>query len=242
MSALVRHFGDHADGQKACGLCDFCAPQDCVAQQFREPTKVEQDAAQGVVKALRNGPSRSTGKLYGQLFPAEQVSRDEFEEVLAALARAGVLHATDAVFEKDGKSIPYRRVSLSQDGRELSADAEIEFTLKEVISPAKRHRRKRAAKPKKGTAKAQRSARAARAAETPAASSTALEEKLRAWRLAEAKRRGVPAFKILRNQSLRAIAQKPPAAPDDLLSIPGVGSATVKNYGAAICRVCGPVR
>jgi superfamily II DNA helicase RecQ len=243
MSALVRHFGDHADGQKACGLCDFCAPQDCIAQQFRDPTKVEQEAAQAVVKALRNGPSRSTGKLYGQLFPAEQVSRDEFEEVLAALARAGVLHVTDAVFEKDGKSIPYRRVSLSQDGQSLSDEAELEFTLKEVISPAKRHRRKPVAKPKKGTAtKAPRAARAARTAETPAASSTALEEKLRAWRLAEAKRRGVPAFKILRNQSLRAIAQKPPAAPDDLLSIPGVGSATVKKYGAAICRICGQVR
>jgi RecQ family ATP-dependent DNA helicase len=228
MSALVRHFGDHADGQKACGLCDFCAPQDCVAQRFRDPTNVEQDAAQAVVKALRNGPSRSTGKLYGQLFPTEQVSRHDFEEVLAALARVGVLHVTDAVFEKDGKSIPYRRVSLSQDGQSLTDEAEIEFTLKEVISPAKRHRRKPAAKPKKGTAaKAPRSARAARAAETPAASNAALEERLRAWRLAEAKRRGVPAFKILRNQSLRAIAQKPPAAPDDLLAIPGVGSSTV---------------
>ncbi|MGC9999901.1 MAG: HRDC domain-containing protein [Bryobacteraceae bacterium] len=153
------------------------------------------------------------------------------------------LHVTDAVFEKDGKSIPYRRVSLSRDGQGLSDEAEVEFSLKEVISPAKRHRRKRAAKPKKGTAtRAPRTARAVRAAETPATSSTALEEKLRAWRLAEAKKRGVPAFKILRDQSLRAIAQKPPAAPDDLLSIPGVGSATVKKYGAAICRVCGQVR
>jgi len=39
MSALVRHFGDHADGAKVCGICDFCAPEDCVAQQFREPTR-----------------------------------------------------------------------------------------------------------------------------------------------------------------------------------------------------------
>ena len=26
MSSLVRHFGDLADGQTACGICDFCAP------------------------------------------------------------------------------------------------------------------------------------------------------------------------------------------------------------------------
>jgi DNA topoisomerase-3 len=243
MSALVRHFGDYADGQKACGICDFCAPQDCVAQRFRDPTNVEKEAARAALKALRHGPSRSTGKLYGDLFHGEQLSRDDFEEVLAALARIGLLHVTDAVFEKDGKSIPYRRVSLSRDGQGLSDEAEIEFTLKEVISPAKRHRRKRAAKPKKGTAaKAPRSSRAVRAAEKPVASNTALEEKLRAWRLAEAKKRRVPAFKILRDQSLRAIAQRPPATPDDLLSIPGVGSSTVKKHGAAICLVCGHVR
>lgn len=34
---------------------------------------------------------------------------------------------------------------------------------------------------------------------------------------------------------------QPPAAPDDLLWIPGVGSSTVKKHGAAICRVCGQV-
>ena len=60
-------------------------------------------------------------------------------------------------------------------------------------------------------------------------------------RLAEAKKRGVPAFKILRDQSLRAIAQRPLATPDDLLWIPGVGNSTLKKHGAAICRVCGQV-
>jgi superfamily II DNA helicase RecQ len=35
MSTLVRHFGDIADGQRACTICDFCAPADCVAQRFR---------------------------------------------------------------------------------------------------------------------------------------------------------------------------------------------------------------
>ena len=36
MSSLVRHFGDTADSRKPCGICDFCAPESCVAQQFRE--------------------------------------------------------------------------------------------------------------------------------------------------------------------------------------------------------------
>jgi DNA topoisomerase-3 len=238
MSALVRHFGDHADGQRACGICDFCAPEDCVAQQFRDPTKAEKEAARVAVKALRNAPPRATGKLYGQLFPDERVTRDEFEEVLAALARAGFVHITDAVFEKDGKSIPYRRVSLSRDGQDLPDEAEIDFTLKEVLNPAK-HRRKTASKAKKGkTVKAPAASKAARAAPKPAAGNAALEAKLRAWRLGEAKKRGVPAFRILKDQTLRAIALKPPATPNDLLSVPGVGPSTAKKYGAAICKIC----
>ncbi len=36
MSSLVRHFGDTADSQKPCGICDFCAPESCVAQRFRD--------------------------------------------------------------------------------------------------------------------------------------------------------------------------------------------------------------
>jgi superfamily II DNA helicase RecQ len=238
MSALVRHFGDHADGQKACGICDFCAPEDCVAQQFRDPSKLEKEAARAAVAALRNGPPRSTGKLYGQLFPDERVTRDQFEEVLAALARVGLVHITDDVFEKDGKSIPYRRASLSRDGQDLPEDAEIEFTLKEMLSPASR-RRKSASKSKKGkTAKAPAPSKAVRATEKSAASNPALEAKLRAWRLGEAKKHGLPAFRILTDRALREIAAKPPVVADDLLTISGVGSSTVKKYGAAICRLC----
>jgi DNA topoisomerase-3 len=239
MSALVLHFGDHTDGQKACGICDFCAPDECVAQQFRKPTIAEKDAARAAVKALRSGPASSTGKLYGQLFPGEQVTRDAFEEVLAALARMGVVHLTDAVFEKDGKSVPYHRVSLSRDGHDLSDEAEIDFTLKEMLSPASR-RRKTASKTKKGkTTKAPGSSKAISAEPKPAPSDPALEAKLRSWRLGEAKKRGVPAFLILKDQTLRAIAEKPPATPAELLSIPGVGSSTAKKYGAAICNLCG---
>src|SRR5580658_89092 len=34
MSTLVRHFGDLADGQTACGICDFCDPGGCTGQRF----------------------------------------------------------------------------------------------------------------------------------------------------------------------------------------------------------------
>jgi superfamily II DNA helicase RecQ len=155
--------------------------------------------------------------------------------VLAALARAGFVHITDAVFEKDGKTIPFRRASLSRDGQDLAEDAQIDFTLKEILTPAKR-KRKTAAKAKKSTAA--KGTKASRAEEKAVASNPALEEKLRTWRLAEAKKHGLPAFRILKDQSLRAIAAKPPATPDDLLAITGVGASIAKKYGAAICKIC----
>src|SRR5258708_15806804 len=44
MSALVCHFGDLADGQKTCGICDFCAPQRCASHRFRTATEAERAA------------------------------------------------------------------------------------------------------------------------------------------------------------------------------------------------------
>ena len=73
------------------------------------------------------GPPRgryeSTGKLHGELCPNGVMSRDAFEEVLGAMARAGLVRLSDAVFEKDGKQIPYRRVSLARGWRGRRTDS-----------------------------------------------------------------------------------------------------------------------
>jgi DNA topoisomerase-3 len=63
------------------------------------------------------------------------------------------------------------------------------------------------------------------------------EAALRAWRLAEAKRRGVPAFRILSDRTLRALATSRPATSEDLLDVPGIGSSIMEKYGASIFRV-----
>src|SRR5208283_974758 len=86
MATLVRHFGDLADGQKPCGICDFCAPGQCAAQRFRTATEAEHTALLRVVAALRSGGAKSTGKLHGELCPNREMSRDAFEEVLGAMA------------------------------------------------------------------------------------------------------------------------------------------------------------
>jgi superfamily II DNA helicase RecQ len=64
-----------------------------------------------------------------------------------------------------------------------------------------------------------------------------IEKALRAWRLEEARRLGVPAFRILTDKVLRDIAIIHPATSDELLSISGIGMSTVEKYGPSIHRI-----
>ena len=72
---------------------------------------------------------------------------------------------------------------------------------------------------------------AAEAATVAAPGEPKLEKALRDWRLAEAKRLGVPAFRILTDRALHAIAANRPVTAAELLAIPGVGISTVEKYG-----------
>ncbi|MGA2263330.1 MAG: HRDC domain-containing protein, partial [Acidobacteriota bacterium] len=64
-----------------------------------------------------------------------------------------------------------------------------------------------------------------------------LEAALRVWRLIEARRRGVPAFRIFSDRTLRALATSRPATTRELLTVPGIGTSTVEKYGREIYRV-----
>jgi superfamily II DNA helicase RecQ len=239
MSTLVRHFGDLADGQTVCGICDFCAPADCAAQRFRTATEAERAALFRVLAALRSGEQKSTGKLHATLFPGGEMSRDVFEDVLGAMARAGLARLSDAVFEKDGKQIPYRTVRLTPAGRAADETTPIEFIMKDTAAPSTKRKRKRKTptSPKRRTGTVVKQPAAPTMKRTPVAADSRVEEALRTWRLLEARRRGVPAFRIFSDQTLRAIAQTRPATAAELLAVPGIGISAVEKYARQIYRI-----
>jgi superfamily II DNA helicase RecQ len=74
------------------------------------------------------------------------------------------------------------------------------------------------------------------AAATP--ESERLAARLREWRTTEAKRQGVPAYVVLHDRTLSAVALARPANSAQLLAIVGVGPAKVEKYGAAILQLC----
>ena len=233
MKSLVHHFGDTSDSGNGCGICDFCAPVNCVAQRFRAPTRAERTACERVLQKLRGLPARSTGKLHTDLYPENEMSRDNFEEVLGAMARAELLAFADAVFEKQGKRIPYRNVSILPAGLDFQADA---LVMRDAAAPT--------ASPKRGKKRAPvadspalpqlRPAKQAAAAQPAPDRQARLELALRAWRLTEAKRRNMPAFRIFGDRTLRNIASTCPKDDSALLAVPGIGMGTVEKYGPQI--------
>jgi superfamily II DNA helicase RecQ len=241
MMSLVRHFGDRSDGAAGCGTCDFCAPAKCVAQRFRTATEVERAALYRVLSAMQSLRTRSTGKLYGELYPGKEISRDNFEEVLGAMARAELLSFADAVFEKDGKQIPYRTVSLTPSGRATNQTTPVFFVMKDAGRPvSKRKYPKKSGMSKRSpaaTALTQSGKTGKAASVSRSGEQIRIEQALRAWRLIEAKRRKVPAFRIFGDRALLSIATTSPKNEVELLAVPGIGTGIVKKYGTHIFRL-----
>ncbi|MGQ0745153.1 MAG: ATP-dependent helicase [Acidimicrobiales bacterium] len=57
---------------------------------------------------------------------------------------------------------------------------------------------------------------------------------LRSWRAAKAQATGVPAFAVLHDTTLAAVARLQPNAPDELLALPGVGPVKFGRYGSEL--------
>jgi ATP-dependent DNA helicase RecQ len=64
-----------------------------------------------------------------------------------------------------------------------------------------------------------------------------LFERLRQWRAATARDRGVPAYVVFAETTLRELARRRPATPEDLVGISGIGAAKRDQYGAAVLEI-----
>jgi superfamily II DNA helicase RecQ len=228
MLALIRHFGDLEDARRPCGVCDFCDPAGTVAQRFREATKEEVDLARRTLAALPRTGWMASGRLFAQVAPAGLCDRRSFEEVIAALARARLVEVEEAAFEKDGRRIEYRKVRRSGAAPEELSGLRLPA---EVEAPARPVRRRRSGP------KARPQPPAPRQTTAPPLAPAAVEQALRAWRLEEARRRRVPAFRILSDRALAALAALQPKSTGELLEVPGIGLKIVERYGGALLEL-----
>jgi ATP-dependent DNA helicase RecQ len=241
MSALVRHFGDTADGMRPCGHCDVCAPASTHAQQFRAPSDSEARTLRAILGALQHVPSRAAGRLHSDL--GQGMERREFDGLLDALARAALVTISSETFQApDGKTVPYKKVALTHDGRHedaseladvLVADHTEQDSLRSSGSErmGKRRRGQSARKPDRTGTRSEEVI-----ALTP--EQQVVEEALRGWRKAEAAKTGKPAFLVFGDAVLRSIAAAQPRTISELLGVSGVGQTKSETYGAAVLSIC----
>ena len=159
------------------------------------------------------------------LNPRKWLAKD-FERLLDALARERIVEIWSDSFTKDGQEIHFQRVALTPEAqrRQIFDPTLIELTA-EVASKA-------------GTKKARRKTKKAIGTTTVLSSAEeGLIKTLRTWRLAEARRRRVPAFRILGDRTLEALVRAKPSDHDELLDIPGIGPTIARKYGTKLLEM-----
>jgi DNA topoisomerase-3 len=226
MLELVRYFGDENDPGTPCGTCDVCAPSAAIALEFRAPSASEDAAAKRILSALAQRDGCSVGQIQREVFADGSIDRRELDHVLGALARAGAVRIVSEEFERDGEAIAFQRVWLSREAAEKKAPLSIVAT-----PPPSGRGGERGRLGKRGRTKHE---------EASTARSPELEAALRAWRSAEAKRRGIPAFRIMSDRTLVAIAAARPTSEAQLLGITGMGTALLAKYGKALLAIVAP--
>jgi ATP-dependent DNA helicase RecQ len=259
MSGLVRHFGDIDDADKLCGICDACDPAGAVLRQFRRASHAELEMAQTMIAELRHVDYKATGTLQRSVDPAGLLDRRQFDALLEAMVRAGLIAIEDAVFEKDGEVIKFRKVRLTAAGISAGHDAATSLLIGDGIvegyggAPGAQSRAPKRGPGEAGTPAAQGqssppqvragAASSAKPAQAPplklSPADEAIAARLKAWRATEAKRLGVPAFVVLHDHTLNALAQARPANPNQLLAVDGIGPAKVEKFGETILALCG---
>jgi ATP-dependent DNA helicase RecQ len=226
MAALVRHFGDTSDTALTCGMCDVCNPSGNSASAAHQPTTEERGWLRTILRALE-GRGTSTGKLFTDLHLTRD--RNDFDALLDGLARAGLISiANDTFTTPDGKDVTYRKASITHEGRDPDEATLDTVWIRGSLANAPATKKKSETKKARSAAPPQKM--------NPEAE--ALFEKLRAWRTEQARPTKTPAFMILADAVMRAIANYAPTTITELLAVPGMGPAKVDRYGAAVLAVC----
>jgi ATP-dependent DNA helicase RecQ len=237
MVVLVRHFGDEEDAGRGCGKCDICDPAGAELRQFRRATLAEREFVQRIIEELRPVDYRAAGTLQRSL--EATLDRDEFEALLNAMVRAGLAQIENAEFEKDGETIRFRKVRLTEAGIEVRRTTPLALLISDGVVGT-------LSASTGGTPRKQKTAAVKKTSNIGISEEVALSAadeglaaKLRSWRAAEAKRLQVPPFVVMHDRTLNAVALARPTNPRQLLKVSGMGPAKVEKFGSAILSLCG---
>jgi ATP-dependent DNA helicase RecQ len=234
-ATLLGYFGER-DVSPRCGACGNCGRRRALdPDQLLLLRKILSGVARGGerwgkrrIAAMLTGnleglPERLTGLSTTGLLEGERPG--EIEKWIDSAVGARLLSATEDA---------YRTLALTRLGREVMAGriASVELTLPEP-PPVSAAVRKRKTKARDDVATS------GNESDQNVADPTLLDI-LRHWRREESARRGVPAFVVLHDRTLEALAAGRPASLRALSAIPGIGPAKLEAYGSALLSLLAP--
>jgi len=205
---VAEHFGERLD--EACGACDVCAPRAGTTSAAAGLPPLPEDAGAAIVAAVSglDWPLGRTG-LAAMLLGSVSAPPSARRSSSFGLLRGAT------------QSEVRRWLKLLEVAGALELfETEDGFRLLRVVPGA--------AVPRIATA-------AATSPSTPA--DEGLFERLRAWRLERARADAVPAYVVLHDATLRALAAAKPRSRADLAAVSGFGPAKLDRYGADVLEL-----
>ena len=225
MLQLIRHFGDTEDNGGDCGLCDYCAPNNNLFSKIRSPNEKETKIINTIISFLRKMNNIGTGALYNKICSDGSFSRTEYEQLLNGLFHAEFINLTDHSFNKNGKTINYRRAAITTKGYSFKQSEKKQFLL---TGAAPESKKKAKSIPRK---------RKDKRSEISSEIDPKIYGMLKEWRLKEAKRIGIPAFRLFSNRTLNQMASDLPRDEKGLMAIHGIGPTSMNKYGKQILEI-----
>jgi DNA topoisomerase-3 len=212
-----------------------------VVRRWRPPTAREADRLGRVLGALRLRDRQAIGQVHRAVADAVPDRRD-LEALLDGLVRSDLVRLLPDTFEKDGRTISFQRAALTPLGRGAGPHEIGAVLLEEALAtPATRGPRV-GALPKPPRKPRPPAPVPLESDPDGAGAPPELVARVRAWRLEEARRRRIPAFRIFGDRTLIALAQSRPESEGALLAVPGLGPRLVQRYGEALLKLVAPSR
>jgi DNA topoisomerase III len=238
MLKLVAHFGDQEDSGEPCGQCDICVPTQSLTLHTRPPNEQELRHITRIAAVLNRSNGQPKGKIFREEFEA-LIKRNEFELLVDALCRAQLIQVSDDSFVKQGKSIRFQRMHLTPAGvRAAQNSSELASLILVSEAPEQKRKVRKTKRPKASSKQTRKMPAEAPAQVVQTQPSSRLVSDLKSWRLGKARKHRIPAFRILTDRTLCAIAEECPKSIEALMEVSGVGPAIIKKYGLDIIGLC----
>jgi DNA topoisomerase-3 len=234
MMYMVSHFGDQSDSGKPCGNCDICNPiQPNSLVKKRSLSQDEIKAVTIIMSSISTHSGLPSGKLFQALEEAKiGISRPIFENLMTLLEKNKWIESKETSFEKDGRNITYRNIFIRKSINTIAAQElsslQISSMPRADIGRKSLKKNGRKDQSKKGPFSVRPLANK---------NTVGILDPLKAWRLTQARKKNIPAFRILTDKALHSICEQQPHSITELLEISSINRKAIVQYGDDIIRI-----